>query len=63
MDLSDSSDEETFDGLGGRSKPDVYPSRLKPLTKKRKLVQNFKKKPPTSNGNKTLDSFLSAEIL
>jgi len=63
MALSSSSDEEIYDGLGGRSKPDVYPSRLKPLIKKRKLVSNFKKKllPPT--GNKTLDSFLSSEII
>lgn len=63
MASSSSSDEEMFDGLGGRSKPDVYPSRLKPLIKKRKLVSNFKKKTLPSNGNKTLDSFLSAENL
>lgn len=63
LSLSSSSDEEMYDGLGGRSKPDVFPSRQKPLTKKRKLVSNYKKKPPTSNGNKTLDSFLSADIL
>ncbi|XP_025207762.1 E3 ubiquitin-protein ligase TRAIP-like isoform X1 [Melanaphis sacchari] len=61
--FSSSSDEEMFDGLGGRSKPDVYPSRQKPVIKKRKLLSNFKKKPPPSNGNTTLDSFLSAEIL
>lgn len=61
--LSSSSDEEMYDGLGGRSKPDVFPNRLKPLTKKRKLVSNFKKKLPSSNGNKTLDSFLSTEII
>lgn len=62
--FSSSSDEEMmYDGLGGRSKPDVYPSRLKPSTKKRKLVSNFKKKLPPSNGNKTLDSFLSSEII
>lgn len=61
--FSSSSDEEIYDGLGGRSKPDVYPSRLKPLTKKRKLVSNFKKKLPPSNSNKTLDSFLSTEII
>lgn len=61
--LSSSSDEEVFDGLGGRSKPDVYPSRQKPLTKKRKLVSNYKKKLPPSTSNKTLDSFLSAEIV
>lgn len=60
---SSSSDEETFDGLGGRSKPDVYPSRQRPLNKKRKLVSNFKKKSLPPNGNKTLDSFLTAEIL
>lgn len=59
MALLNSSDEEMYDGLGGRSKPDVYPSR--PLTKKRKLVSNFKKKAPL-NGNSTLDSFLSTEI-
>lgn len=58
-----SSDEEMYDGFGGRSKPDVYPSRQKPLAKKRKLVSNFKKKPPSQLGNKTLDSFLSAEML
>ncbi|XP_001948454.2 E3 ubiquitin-protein ligase TRAIP [Acyrthosiphon pisum] len=63
MVFSSSSDEEMYDGLGGRSKPDVYPSRQKPVTKKRKLVSNFKKKPPPSNGNTTLDSFLSTEIL
>lgn len=61
--LTSSSDEEMYDGLGGRSKPDVFPNRHKPLPKKRKLVSNFKKKPPPSNGNKTLDSFLSTEIL
>jgi len=58
-----SSDEEMYDGLGGRSKPEVYPSRQKPLIKKRKLVSNFKKKLPPPMGNTTLDSFLSAEIL
>ncbi|XP_025405959.1 E3 ubiquitin-protein ligase TRAIP isoform X2 [Sipha flava] len=63
MVLTSSSDEEMYDGLGGRSKPDVYPNRQKPLLKKRKLVSNFKKKPLPSNGNKTLDSFLSTEIL
>lgn len=63
MAFSSSSDEEMYDGLGCRSKPDVYPSRQKPVIKKRKLVSNFKKKPPPSNGNTTLDSFLSAEIL
>ncbi|XP_026807605.1 E3 ubiquitin-protein ligase TRAIP-like isoform X1 [Rhopalosiphum maidis] len=63
MTFSSSSDEEMYDGLGGRSKPDVYPSRQKPIIKKRKLVSNFKKKPPPSNSNTTLDSFLSAEIL
>lgn len=64
LSLSSSSDEEMYDGLGGRSKPDVFPSRQKPpLTKKRKLVSNYKKKPPTSNSNKTLDSFLSGDIL
>jgi len=61
--LSSSSDEEVYDGLGGRSKPEVYPSRLKSLAKKRKLVSNFKKKLPPATGNKTLDSFLSAEII
>lgn len=61
--LSSSSDEEMYDGLGGRSKPDVFPIRQKPLHKKRKLVSNFKKKPPSSNSNKTLESFLSTEIL
>lgn len=62
--VSSSSDEEMYDGLGGRSKPEVYPIRQKkPLTKKRKLVSNFKKKLPPSMGNTTLDSFLSAEIL
>lgn len=63
IDLSSSSDEEMYDGLGGRSKPDVFPNRQKPLIKKRKLVSNYKKKPLPPNGNKTLDSFLSAEIL
>lgn len=58
-----SSDEEMYDGFGGRSKPEVYPNRQKPLAKKRKLVSNFKKKPPPQLGNKTLDSFLSAEML
>lgn len=61
--LSSSSDEEMYDGLGGRSKPDVYPVRQKPATKKRKLVSNLKKKSPASTGNTTLDNFLSAEIL
>lgn len=60
---SSSSDEEMFDGLGGRSKPDVYPSKQKPLVKKRKLVSNLKKKLPPPMGNTTLDSFLTAEIL
>ncbi|VVC42025.1 Hypothetical protein CINCED_3A008925 [Cinara cedri] len=64
IDSMSSSEEEMYDGLGGRSKPDTYPSpRLKPLTKKRKLVANLKKKKPAPIGNKTLDSFLSAEIL
>lgn len=63
VNMSSSSDEEMFDGLGGRSKPDVYPSLQKPLPKKRKLVSNFKKKLPPPMGNTTLDSFLSAEIL
>lgn len=57
---SSSSDEEMYDGLGGRSKPDVFPSR--PFTKKRKMVSNFKKKTSSSNSNTTLDSFLSTEI-
>jgi len=53
-----------YDGLGGRSKPDLFPCRQKLVTKKRKIVANFKKTPPLpSNGNTTLDSFLSAEIL
>ncbi|XP_050425407.1 E3 ubiquitin-protein ligase TRAIP-like [Adelges cooleyi] len=59
---SSSSDEEIYDGLGGRSKPDIFPNRQKPLLKKRKLVSNFKKKLQPSSGNTTLDSFLSSEI-
>lgn len=59
-----SSDDEMYDGLGGRSKPDIYPEpRMKPLIKKRKLVANFKKKIPPPSGTNTLDKFLSSEML
>lgn len=61
--ITSSSDEEMFDGLGGRSKPDVYPCRQKPLAKKRKVLTSFKKKLSPQLGNTTLDSFLSAEML
>lgn len=63
MASTSSSDEEMFDGLGGRSKPDIYPIPYKPLTKKRKFVSNLKKKIPTTSGNNTLEKFLSAEII
>ncbi|XP_050525112.1 E3 ubiquitin-protein ligase TRAIP-like isoform X2 [Daktulosphaira vitifoliae] len=59
--LSSSSDEEIYDGLGGRSKPDTFPSRQRPALKKRKLLSNYKKKKLPS-GNTTLDNFLSNEI-
>eukprot|EP00102_Acyrthosiphon_pisum_P010812 XP_008179275.2 PREDICTED: chromosome partition protein Smc-like [Acyrthosiphon pisum] len=40
MVYSSSSDEEMYEGLARRSKPDVYPSRQKPVTRKRKYDEN-----------------------
>ncbi|CAI6364145.1 unnamed protein product [Macrosiphum euphorbiae] len=40
MVFSNSSNEEMYDDLGGRPKPDLYPSRQKPVTRKRKYNKN-----------------------